>query len=109
MAIGHRLVQPVGIGRHAAFEVEQAVGVVVDLVLGRGGQADQQGIEVVEDGPVLLIHRAVRLVDDDEVEMADAEAALPVEGLVNQPHHRRVGGHEHPAFGVLLGHQIDRR
>jgi len=59
-----------------------------------GRQADQQGIEVPEDGAVLLVHRAVRLVDDDEVEVPDAETALPVEGLVDETHHRRVGRHE---------------
>ena len=73
---------------------------MVDLVLGRRGQADQQRVEIVEDGPVFLIHRAVRLVDDDEVEVPDAKAALAVEGLVNQPHHGRIGGDEYPAFGV---------
>jgi hypothetical protein len=36
------VVQAVGVGRHAVFEMEQSVGVVVDLVFGGGGQADQQ-------------------------------------------------------------------
>ena len=86
-----RLVERVGVGRHAVLEVEQAVGVAVDLVLRRRGQADQQRVEVVEDRAVLLVHRAVRLVDDDEVEVARAEAPLPVARLVDQAHHRRIG------------------
>jgi hypothetical protein len=38
-------------------------------------KADQQAIEVIEDRVVLTIHGAVRLVDHDEIEMADAESA----------------------------------
>ena len=77
-AVAHRLLERVGVGRHAVLEIEQAVGVAVDFVLRRGRQADQQRVEVVEDGAVLLEHRAVRLVDDHEIEVADAEAPLAV-------------------------------
>ncbi len=76
--VRHRFVQAIGVGRHAVFQVEQPVGVVVDLVLRRGRQADQQRIEVLEDGAVLLVHGAVGFVDDDQVEMPDAEAPLLV-------------------------------
>ena len=58
--------------------MEQPVGVVVDLVLRGRGQADEQGVEVVEDRPVLRVHRPVRLVDDDQVEVARPEPAQPV-------------------------------
>ena len=88
----HRILQRVGIRRHAGFQVEQAIGVAVDFILGRGSQPHQQRIEILEDGAVFLIHRAVRLVDDDQVEMPDAKTALPVLRLVDQPHHRRIGG-----------------
>ena len=77
-AVAHRLVESVGVGRHAVLEVEQAVGVVVHFVLRRGRQPDQQRVEVVEDGAVLLEHRPVRLVDDHQIEVADPEASLPV-------------------------------
>ncbi len=76
VALGDRLVEAVGVGGDAVLEVEQAVGVVVDLVLRGRGQPDQQGVEPVEDRPVLLVHRAVRLVDDDQVEVAGPEAPL---------------------------------
>ncbi|MGV7607457.1 hypothetical protein PJN30_22710, partial [Mycobacterium kansasii] len=46
--------------------MEQAVGVVVDLVLRGGGQADQQGVKPGKNGPVLLIDRTVRLVEFTE-------------------------------------------
>ena len=107
--VAHRLVQRVGVGRHAVLEVEQAVGVAVHLVLRRGRQPDQERVEVVEDGAVLLEHRAVRLVDDDQVEVPGAEPPLPVARLVDQPHHRRIGRDEHPPLGVLLGDQVHRR
>ncbi len=41
--------------------------------------------------------------------MTDAELPLVVPGLVNQPHHRRVGGDVDAALGVLLRHQIHGR
>ena len=107
--VAHRLLERVGVGRHAVLQVEQAVGVAVDLVLRRGGEADQQRVEVVEDGAVLLEDRAVRLVDDDQVEVPDAEAPLAVARLVDQPHHRRIGGDEDAPLGVLLGDQVHRR
>ena len=46
--------------------------------LRRRREADEQRVEVVEDRPILLEHRAVCLVDDHEVEMADPEAPLLV-------------------------------
>ena len=49
VALGDRLVEAVGVGGDAVLEVEQAVGVVVDLVLRGRGQADEQRVEVVED------------------------------------------------------------
>ena len=107
-AVVDGLVEAVGVGGHAVLEIEQPVGVVVDLVLGRRGQADQQRVELVEDRAVLLVDRAVRLVDDDQVEVARAESALAVVGLVDQAHHRRIGRDVDPAVGGLLGHQVDR-
>ena len=107
-AIMHGVFQRIGIGRYAVFKIEQAVGVAVHLVLGRGGQPHQQRIEVVEDGPVFLEDRAMRLVDDDQIEMADPEPALAIPRLVDQPHHCRIGRDKDPALGILLGHQVHR-
>src|SRR5262249_29474068 len=61
------------VGRYTVFEIEQRISVAVDLVLGRRGEADQEGIEILEDRPVTLVDRAVRLVDHDEIEMAGTE------------------------------------
>ena len=83
--------QFVGVGRHARFQVEECVGVPVYLVPWCRGQTDQQRVEVAEDRPVLLIHRAMRFVDDHEIEMPDAETRLAAGRLVDQPHHRRIG------------------
>ena len=75
VALVDRLVEAVGVGGDAVLEVEQPVGVVVDLVLRRRGEADQQGVEPVEDRAVLLVDRPVGLVDHDEVEVARPEPA----------------------------------
>ena len=107
--LAHRFFQPVDIGWHATFQIKQSVSVVVNFVLGRGGQADQHRIKIIEDGAVLLIHRAVCLVDDDEVEMPDTEATLTIGCVIDQSHHGRIGRDKDPTIGVLLRHQIDRR
>ncbi len=65
MPIRHCFIQSIGIGRHAGFQIKQAIGIAVDLILGRGGQTHQKRIEVFEYGAVFLIHRAMRLVDDN--------------------------------------------
>ena len=80
-----RLVEVVEVRRDTALEVEEVVGVDVDLVLRRRGQADEEAVEVVEDRAVLLVDGAVRLVDDDEVEVADAEATRAVRTSLIRP------------------------
>ena len=107
-ALGDRLVEGVGVGRHPVLEFEEAVGVVVDLVLRGGGEPDQQGVEPLEDAAVLGVHRAVGLVDHHEVEEARPEhpAALLVPG-VDQARHGRVGRHVDASVGHLLGRQVD--
>ena len=77
-AVRDGLLELIGIRRDAALQLEQRIGVAVDLVLGRGGQPDQQAVEIVEDRPVFAIDGAVRLVDDDQVEMARPKAAFTV-------------------------------
>ena len=73
-------------GGHAGFEVEQVVGVLVDLVSWCCGESDEVGVEVFEDAPVFLVDAAVRLVDDDEIEVPDPKPAGAVSfELVDQP------------------------
>ena len=106
VAIPHRLLQRIGVGRDAAFQFEQAVGVAVDFVLGGCGQADQQAVEPIEDGAVFAIDRAVGFVNDEKVEVADAEATLGAVLILDQRHHGGVGGDEHAAFGGFVGDQV---
>src|SRR5262249_4184563 len=84
--------QWVGIGRHTFFEVKKAVGIVIDLFLRRGRQTDQERIEIFEDSAVLLVNRAVRFIDNDEIELTNTKKALTVSQTVDQPHHRWIGG-----------------
>ena len=77
VTVGNGLPELIGARGHAVFEVEEAVGVVVDLVLRRRGQPHEQGVEVGEDFAVFLVNRPVGLIDDDEVEIAGAEPPQP--------------------------------
>ena len=43
---------------------------------GRGGQADQEGVEVFEHLPPEVVDRAVALIDDDEVERLDGDSLV---------------------------------
>ena len=108
-AVVDRLVEPVGVGRHAGLEVEQAVGVAVDLVPRRRRQPDEERVEVVEDRPVLLEHRrwASSITTRSKWPGPNRRSSGP--HLVDQAHHRRVRRHVHPALAVALGHQVHRR
>ena len=107
--IVHGFLQSIIIGRNTVFQVEQPVGIAVHLVFGRGGQAHQQRIEIIKDGSIFMEDRTMRLVDDDQIKMADAEAPPAVEGFVDQPHHGRIGRDVHAPFGILLGDEVHRR
>jgi hypothetical protein len=58
-AVLHGPLQLVGIGGLVVIQLEQLVGIAVHIAPGCGGQTQQQRVEVIEDGPVLLVHRAV--------------------------------------------------
>ena len=107
--IRDRLVEGVGVGRDAILKVEEVIGVAIDLVLRRRGEADEQAVEIVEDCAIALVDRPVRLVDDDQVEVPRAKARAAALALVDQVHHRRIGRQEHAAFARLFRHQVDRR
>ena len=107
--VRHRLFQRVGVGWYTVLKVEEAIGVPIDLILRGRREDNEHGIEVVEDGSILLEHRSVGLVDDHQVEMPHAEPPLAIPGLVDQPHDRGIGADEHSAIGIPVRHQIDGR
>lgn len=81
---------------------------MVDLVLGCRGEADEQAVEPFEDGAVFLIDRAVRLVNDDQIEIAGPEATFRgVVHRIDEVHHRGIGGDIDAAVAGLLRHEID--
>ena len=47
------------------------------------------------------------LVDDDEIEISWPETLLVVYRIVDEVHHRGIGGYVHAAVGDLLGDEID--
>ena len=68
-AIGHGLLVAVF---HHEVAVEEADG----LGGRRGGQPDQEGVEVVEHLPPEVVDGAVALIDDDEVERLDGDVLV---------------------------------
>ena len=68
-AVGHGLLVVV---LHDEVLVEEAEG----LLGGRGGQADEEGVEVFQDLPPQVVDRAVALVDDDEIEGLDRDGRV---------------------------------
>ena len=84
--------QLVAVGRHAVFQLKDLVGILVDLVLGRGRQTHQRRIEIIENIAVFIVDRAVRLVADHEIEMpAGKELSLLVLRAVDDVVHGLVG------------------
>jgi hypothetical protein len=47
-------------------------------------------------------------VDNDQIEMPDAEPTLALRGLVDKTHHRRIGRDIRAALCIPLCHQVDR-
>ena len=104
--VPHGVRQLITIGRHAVLQIENTVGVLVNIVLRRGGQAHQRRVEIVKDVPIFVVNGAVRLVADDEVEVAAGEQlALIVLHLVDAVIHRLVSG-KHAVGGSLLFAEI---
>ncbi len=68
-AIGHGLLVVV---LHDQILIEEAEG----LLGGRGGEADDEGIEIFEHLPPQVVDGAVALVRDDEVESLDGKAGV---------------------------------
>ena len=85
------------------LQLQQLKSVLVYLGSWGGGEADEQGVEILEDGTVFAEHAAMRLVDDDEVEMTDGELHRLGVDVVD---HRLIGG-EYEA-GRLVGFCIVR-
>ena len=57
---------------HHEVLIEEADG----LLRGRGGEADEEGVEVFEHLPPEVVDRAVALVGDDEVEGLDGDRGV---------------------------------
>ena len=90
------------VGRRAACELEDLISVLVYLVLGRGGKADDGRVKVRENVAVLVVYRAVRLIANYEVKVSDGEKlALVVLDGVDAVHHRLVG-RENTARGAVI-------
>ena len=109
----------IAVGGHAVFQFKDLIGVLVDLVLGGGGEAHQGGVEIGKDVPVLVVDGPVGLVADDQVEVAAGEQlALLVLYRVDAVHHGLVGGKDAAGGGVVLllaqigdgqaGQQVDK-
>ncbi len=98
-----RLRQLIAIGGNAIFQFKNLIGVLVDLVLGRGGQSHQRRVKIVENVPVLVVNRAVRLVADHQIKMtAGKELALLVLYAVNDIVHGLIGGKDAVGGVVVL-------
>ena len=69
----------------------------------------QQRVKVAEDGAVLLIDGAVRLVHHNQIKVPHAKAALSAaRSFIDEPHHRGVGRYIYPPLGGAVGHQVHR-
>ena len=97
--VGHGLIQLVSEIRLALFHLEDLVGAAVDILSRRGGQADQHGIEIVEHGGILPEDAAVRLVNDNQVEMAHGIQFLVRVDVID---HRLIGGENDAGVDILV-------
>ena len=71
--VPHRFIVTVVKRRAVVVTVEQLEGVVIEEVGGRGGEAEMDCVEVVEDGLVAAVDGAMAFVRNDEVVVARGE------------------------------------
>ena len=94
--------QLVAIGGNTVFQFKNFIGVLVDFILGRCGQADQWRVKVVEDVLVLVVNRAMCLIADDQVKVsAGKQLAVLILYAVNDIVHGLVGG-KHTMRSVVV-------
>ena len=98
-----RRVVIVGVGGDAVLHLEKVVGVAVHVGFRGGGQAHQNGIEIIKNGAVFLENAAVALVHDDEVKVGGRKQRHAVLGLgvVDGVEHGGIGG-KHNARGLIV-------
>ena len=95
--------QFVAIGGHTVLQLKNFVSILVNFVLGCGGQAHQRRVEIVENIPVFVVNRAVRLVADHQIEVtAGEELSLLVLHAVNDIVHGLIGGKDAVGGVVVL-------
>ena len=64
-----RLRQLIAIGGHAIFQLKNLIGILVNFVFRRGRQSNQRRVEIIENIPVFVVNRAVRLIADHKVKV----------------------------------------
>ena len=97
--VSHGVVQFIGVVGLALLHLEDVVGAPVYFIPRRSGQADEHGVEIVEDGSVLAEDGPVSLVDDDQVEPSHGERLVLRVDIVD---HRLVGTEDYPGSQVLV-------
>ena len=97
--VSHGVVQFIGVVGLSLLHLEDVVGAPVNLVTRRSGQADEHGVEIVEDGSVLAEDGPVSLVDDDQVKPSHGEWLILRVDVVD---HRLVGTEDYPGSQVLV-------
>ena len=93
-AVGHRLVVAVFHHHIVTKKADRLLG-------GRGGQADQEGVEVFEDLTPEVVDRSVAFVDNDEIVGLDGDS-LVVDDRQRPFDKRRVGLKEGALFVLFL-------
>ena len=73
----------IGVGWNAGFKLKKTRSIAIDFILGSRGVPNQKRVEIVKDGAILLVDRAMGFIDDDEIEVPDAETALSVGIIVD--------------------------
>ncbi len=103
--VGNGFFQLVGIVRLTVGEFKHLIGTFVVFHPGRCGQTNHQGIEIVEQSAVLSENGAVGLVNDNQIESANAKLSGVVvdqidHGLVGRENNTGIGIPVHTAAGI---------
>ena len=101
-AVLHGLFQLIVVRGVVLLAVEQRVGVAVAFGAWCGGEAQQQAVEIVEDGLVALVHAAVGFIHDHQIEVPHAEGLQVVRAALVDAVEQRGVGAEHDAGALVI-------
>ena len=78
MILLYRCFVVIGIGGDAVFHFKKVIGIPIHIRFRRSGEAHQERVEILKNGPVFFENTAVALINDNQIKMCRGKQPLSV-------------------------------